>query len=164
MEKNNDRRKAKAAVPIKLAPFPRTKFAPAQEPLTDAAIKRTTEFDYVLSSDSSKKGKIVAQIPANWLVLPRPYDDSDIRTRLTAFLAAHEIPHDGEWREVQVRYTAPAGARSTRHWRLFVVRVTDHVSEFSQNSLVRLLDRGSIGRHVMLRRMSLLGKYQIPTF
>ena len=64
--------KPRPAVSIKLAPSPRTKFAPAQEPLTDAAIKRTTEFDYVLSSDSSKKGKIVAQIPANWLVLPRP--------------------------------------------------------------------------------------------
>ena len=41
-------------------------------------------------------------------ILSRPDDPGDIRDRLAAFLTEQRIRHDGEWRSLPAKYTAPS--------------------------------------------------------
>lgn len=117
--------------PVKLEISPRErepKFDRDEPPIADADGLRTVDFANRLMTEHDKAGRIVAQIPANWLIV-RPHDQGDIRARLAAFLTEHGISHDGGWRGLPVKYTAPSGRRSNRDWVLFVVRVSERATD-----------------------------------
>lgn len=70
-------------------------------PIADADRLRTVEFAYQLAWRPEKEGKIVAQVPAHWLIIPRPNDQvSNIRDRLATFLNENGIRFEASqpWR------------------------------------------------------------------
>ena len=123
---------------LRLKPPSRAKFRADEPPIHTADRLRSVEFPYG-SRPREKEGKIAAQIPANWLILPRPYDD-DIQTRLAVFMAEQGIRSEGGLHQLLVRYTAPSGRTSKRGWRLLsrsaIVRLTCCI-----NSRMRSPDR-----------------------
>jgi hypothetical protein len=107
---------------------PRIKQFSQEAPIPTADRQRTAEFPYRLTTEPRKQGKIVVQLPANWLIIPSPWE-TDITTRLAAFLDELGMRREGAWQQLRVQYTAPSGRRSKRDWRLFVVHVSGGVAE-----------------------------------